>query len=220
MTETETDIELGEVTTIQSELPATTIESISEGSESFETVKFLALIPLIFAIGLYFFPAFISTWTISVGAFVLAITILYNFPHISRMMHTRRRGYEDLADREALSGADKTQFQDLFIKVINIPLAICVTVLVNYGLFQYHRSNLNNVEIVGMIGGLLSLYGRLHKFIGYIVLHMVHKHKVKHVERRRTSSIDVSQHDGRLEIPVDRDYADSHETLAAEFLAF
>lgn len=109
-----------------------------------------------------------------------------NFPYVSKIMHTKGLNYEDLADKQALTTREKEHYQKIFIQIINVPLAIFITGLVDYALFRFTHTVLNLQEVVGIIGGLGSAYVTFHELVGQLLIAVLHKSKVKKVKRRES----------------------------------
>jgi len=96
--------------------------------------------------------------------------VLYHCPYFLKSMHTRPLYFEELEDNGEIDKALKKRFQDIFLKVINVVLAIVMGAIVDYAFYRFHDSKLSWFEILGLMGGMLSLYRSAWDHIGRILL--------------------------------------------------
>lgn len=134
-----------------------------------KTRWFFLLIPF-FALPSYFFPILRTVYYITPSVAVCSYVILYHCPYFLKSMHTKPLYFEDLEDNEAIRESLKRKFQDVFLKIINVLLAIIVGGLVDYFLYRFQRSSLSWFEILGLIGGMLSLYRTMWDYVGRFLL--------------------------------------------------
>jgi len=133
---------------------------------------------------------YLNFYAVSGLSCVTSYLLFMNFPFISKIMHTRGLNYEDLADKHALTCGERQRYQLIFIQIINIPLAIFITALIDYALFRFTHTVLNLQEIVGIIGGLGSAYVSFHEVVGQMLITCLHKTKMNHVRKRKESGVD------------------------------
>ncbi len=106
-------------------------------------------------------------------------SILINFPYFSKFMHKRPMYYEDLEDEE-----DADYYQKIFIRTINIPLSIFVAFLSGYFIYKVKGTELTVFEIVGVVGGNISVYNNLQRKVGQILIDFLHWYRNKQLKRR------------------------------------
>lgn len=128
-------------------------------------------LPLLF---LYFLPIFFSKLRTSEFITPVSVTntfvVLYNFPILSLIFHSKPIYFEDLRD-ETLEDGLKDKFQKDFLIVISVALSFLSGVLANYFLFQIHTSSLKWFELIGVMGGVFSLYVKFQNGIGKILIY-------------------------------------------------
>lgn len=134
-----------------------------------KTRWFMLVIPLM-AIPPIFLKYFQSVLYITPCTVLGSYIILYHFPYFLKSMHTRPLYFEELENNEEIDKNLKKCFQDIFLKVINIVLAIVIGAIVDYAFYRFHDSKLSWFEILGLIGGMLSLYRSAWDYIGRVLL--------------------------------------------------
>jgi len=144
-------------------------------------------VPLCGALTIWFIPQAHTLYAVLILAVVSSYIFLQNFPTMSRFVHSRKRTFEDLVVQG--EPEDKDKFQSAFIHKVNILLSFFVAALVYYAKYRIEHTSLGWMEILGVIGGLISLYGRFHKSFGYILLTITYYRKKRHV-RRKLSDIE------------------------------
>lgn len=121
--------------------------------------------------------------------------VLLNFPILSNIMHTKPIYYEDLEDSDVEEHSEKRSYQILFDIIIQPPLAIFVAILSAYLIYRVKHSNLSPFEVVGIVGGNISIYGRAQKWIGQILLFYLKWRKDK-MQKKRKSSLTENENNG------------------------
>jgi hypothetical protein len=69
-------------------------------------------------------------------------------------------------------------------------MSLLAAAVLNYAVFRFQHSTLSHFELVGMVGGMLSLYGSCHEATGKALLKLLHRRKrpsPRTVELRRFS---------------------------------
>lgn len=115
---------------------------------------------------------------VSCYTFSASVIFLFNFPYFIQCLHLKPIYFEDLIINENIEPMIKTKFQDIFTRILNVLLAIALTILVNYGLYRLQDSTLSYFELLGILGGIISLYRTIWDYIGKLVLKilMIKKH--------------------------------------------
>jgi hypothetical protein len=104
------------------------------------------------------------------------------------MMHEKPVYYEDLEDNEVECFSERKAYQRLFTKIIQPPLSLFVAILAAYLIYKVKHSNLSPFEIVGIVGGNLSMYSKAQKWIGQVALWYLKRKKDKLQTKRKTST--------------------------------
>lgn len=107
--------------------------------------------------------------------------ILINFPVLSKFMHRKPIYFEDLHDADLLD-----HYQRIFIRTINVPLALFVSFLSGYFIYRIKSTSLTYFEIIGVVGGNISVYNNLQKRAGQILIDILH-YKLHTAKSRRMS---------------------------------
>ena len=118
-----------------------------------------------------------------VPAAIIIVYIFFNeYPSAVRRMHRRKLTYEDLEDFRDADPELRQRFQMVFTRVQQLGGALCGGMIVLYG-FHVFNSNQSLFEVVGILGGLLSLYARIFGYIGGFCITCLHrlKRKQQHV---------------------------------------
>lgn len=118
---------------------------------------------------------------------VSAYSLLINFPSLSHIMHRKPIYYEDLEDTDAESHSEKVGYQRIFVRVINVPLSIFIAMLAGYFIYRVKDSTLSPFEIVGVIGGITSIYGNGQKRVGQFIIDILNWRKQKFQKQRKLS---------------------------------
>jgi hypothetical protein len=67
-------------------------------------------------------------------------------------------------------------------------MSLLAAAVLNYAVFRIQHSTLGHFELVGMVGGMLSLYSSCHEATGKLLLKLLHRRKprpTRTVELRR-----------------------------------
>ena len=126
-----------------------------------------------------------------VPAAIVIVYIFFNeYPSAARRMHRRKLTYEDLEDFRDADPELRQRFQVVFTRVQQLGGALCGGMIVLYG-FHVIDSDQSLFEVIGILGGLLSLYARIFGYIGGFCITCLHtlKKKQQHVRTQpeRTS---------------------------------
>jgi hypothetical protein len=141
----------------------------------------LGIIPLIFVETLQTY-IYVSCYTL-----LSSVIFLYNCPYFIQCIHIKPVYFEDLQVDEKIDPLVKTKFQDVFTRVLNILLAMALTILVNYTLYKMKDSPLSVFELFGMLGGIISLYKTIWDYLGKILL------KILIIKKENHQSVKVKQ---------------------------
>ena len=126
--------------------------------------------------------------------------ISWNFPAISKFGYTRPIYFEDLEERNTKKFIKKKiiktiekskKFQNRFIILQQIILSVTLALIIDYSTHRYKDTTLVFTEILGLLGGLISLYSKITKIIGKIVLNCLYWRKKK---ERRELLLEMNRH--------------------------
>ena len=101
---------------------------------------------------------------------VATFILLINFPQIVKSIHGRPLCFEDLADEQYVDPLIKRHFQIIFICMLQITLTLIMTGLIYYYYDRLHNTELSKMEILGVLGGFISLLMKIENFIGNGIL--------------------------------------------------
>jgi uncharacterized membrane protein len=155
--------------------------------------KMLLVIPITGAVVLGVLPEmrlnyYLVTTFLSSSVYIL----LLNFPTLGSVMHTKPIYYEDLEDSDVEEHSERRVYQHLFNNVIQPPLAVFVAILSAYLIYKVKHSQLSPFEIVGIVGGNISMYGKAQKWIGQILI-LYLKWKKDRMQRKRKTSMSENE---------------------------
>jgi hypothetical protein len=125
---------------------------------------------------------------------ISSLIICWNFPGIAKMGYTKPIYFEDLAEQTQVSRKilkkkilnnieTSKNFQYQFILIQQIILSFTIAIIIEYASYRYKSTNLIFTEVLGLLGGLVSLYSKITKIIGKILLKFLYYKKKR--ERKR-----------------------------------
>lgn len=122
---------------------------------------------------------------ISISAFFSILILFYIFPILINILHTTPVYYEDIelmqnnidvldntsnSTINSIVIIDSRKLQKIFCIINGITGALFIVIIVNYTYKGFHNSNLKMIEIIGIIGGLISIYFKFQTYLGKGVL--------------------------------------------------
>ena len=145
----------------------------------------------ILTIPLFIFPIFLwndifnNIYYITPISFFISYFSLINLPKITQIIHEKPIYFEDLN----VDVGEKMKFQNWFIKSMEIILSFVSVGLTNYTLYKLSNSNLDKFEIMGMFGGIISLYTDIQNYIGKIILYILDRSKRNYIKSNMSPEI-------------------------------
>ena len=128
-----------------------------------------------------------------VPAAIVIVYIFFNeYPAAARRMHRRELTYEDLEDFRDADPELRQRFQVVFTRVQQLGGALCGGMVVLYG-FHVFDGEQSLFEVIGILGGLLSLYARVFGYIGGFCIACLHRLKKKQ-QHVRTQPEGTAEH--------------------------
>jgi hypothetical protein len=120
-----------------------------------------------------------SIYYVTASVVLSTASILLNFPKIIHFLHGKSVSYEDLEDEHAVEVRMKRRFQRAFEVTITATLAILMGAMIDYYLDRFNHTELSSLEILGVIGGFMSLLYKVEDFIGKVLLIVLHCYKTE-----------------------------------------
>jgi len=120
-----------------------------------------------------------SIYYVTASVILSTGAILLNFPKIIHFLHGKSVSYEDLEDEHAVEVRMKRRFQRAFEVTITATLAILMAALIDYYLDRFDNTELSTLEILGVIGGFISLLHKIEDIIGKMLLVGLHCYKTE-----------------------------------------
>lgn len=109
-------------------------------------------------------PPLQSAWAVTPAAVACGFAACRAFPRVTVVMHQTPLYYDDLDHAEA---------RRVFSALSSITMSILLAAVIDYGLFRFSNSHLSGFELVGVVGGMLSVYGKAHEMVGKALLHLI-----------------------------------------------
>jgi len=142
---------------------------------------------------LIFFERLQNDFYIFLSCLISSFIISWNFPALSKFGYTKPIYFEDLEQKDNYKKIIKKKiinnietskkFQNRFIILQQFILSITLALIIDYSTHRYKNTTLVFTEILGLLGGLFSLYGKITKGIGKVVLNILYWRKKK--ERKK-----------------------------------
>lgn len=130
----------------------------------------LLAIPIL-ATFLLIIPEMRNFYFISFLSFLGAYTLLYIFPCLCIMMHTKPIYVKDLDHaEEGVDLATQLQFRTIFISTINFCMAGIIASLVNYFIYRVQSEHRDYWDLLSFAGGLCAIYSRAQTYLGKAIL--------------------------------------------------
>ena len=113
------------------------------------------------------------------------LIITWNFPYLSKMSYTKPIYYEDLVDDEKkikkkiIKNMEVSKkFKNRFIIFQQLILSVTLAILVEY-FIKFHHNKYTIYELFGLIGGMFSLYVKITRFVGKLILNWLYQLKTQ-----------------------------------------
>lgn len=121
------------------------------------------------------------------------LILTWNFPYLSHVSYNKPIYYDDLIKNDLQNNNEKNniiynleisnKFRHKFIFFQQIIFSFTVAIMVEYISIRYHDINFLTTEFLGILGGLISLYLKIIKLTGKVILIILYKLKKR--ERNR-----------------------------------
>lgn len=124
--------------------------------------------------------------------FTSLLILTWNFPIISRLIYSRPIYFEDLSNTLILENKEKTKiiydiensnkFKSKFIIFQQFIISLVIALMADYIRSRLNSDNVTPIEILGVIGGLISIMIKIIKILGKISLYIIYKQSKKEIE--------------------------------------
>lgn len=112
---------------------------------------------------------------------ISTFVLLFNFPRIVAAIHSKPFYYNDLKNNK-MNFETKRQYQWIFIAILQVTITIVISVLSFYYYDRFHATTLSGMEVIGVLGGMLSLLLKIEHVIGRLALFILKQCKNKDEE--------------------------------------
>ncbi len=112
---------------------------------------------------------------------MVAFTSFFSFitiPILTSYLNTKALEYGDLLDHTHSSEEMKGRYQKIYTRILYVTSVVLVTSLTYYIIFLFRFSNLDWIELIGIIGGWLSMYKKCHVIMSEILIFVLFHYKV------------------------------------------
>tara|TARA_B100000161_G_C33546483_1_gene413306 strand:- start:15 stop:593 length:579 start_codon:yes stop_codon:yes gene_type:complete len=132
------------------------------------------------------FPLFRNDFYIVFAFFISMFIVTWNFPFLSKFGYTKPIYYEDLIEdnnsrvtKKILYNIELSKkFKNRFMIFQQLILSFTLAMLIEYSL-RFFTNQYNISEFLGLMGGMLSLYVKITRTVGKIILNLLYKWKIK-----------------------------------------
>tara|TARA_B100000768_G_C11279013_1_gene377468 strand:+ start:897 stop:1457 length:561 start_codon:yes stop_codon:yes gene_type:complete len=121
------------------------------------------------------------------------LILTWNFPYLSHVSYDKPVYYDDLVKNDLKNYEYKkniiynletsNKFRHKFIFMQQIIFSFTLAILVEYITLKYKNTKLLSTEFLGILGGLISLYFKIIKITGKVILIVLYKLKKKERDR-------------------------------------
>ena len=112
--------------------------------------------------------------------FITVLSFLYNFQYFTIFFHEKPVYFEDLKDTNNKINFNPTEnikFQNTFIFIHQITLSIAFVVIIDFFYHRLHNVKLTLIQILGIVGGFISLYQRITSLLGNLLIEILYRTK-------------------------------------------
>lgn len=131
---------------------------------------------------------------IFISCMISSLIICWNFPKLAKLGHMRPIYIEDLDELDNLNKKvikkkilntieSSKKFQYRFVLVQQLILSITLALIIEYATYRYKNTQLFLTEILGLLGGLVSLYSKITRMLGKLILYILYQNKKKEREK-------------------------------------
>lgn len=108
---------------------------------------------------------------------LFSTSLLLNFPKIIHMLHSKVTTIEDLEDIRTTDKQIQNRFITIFEITLTFMMAIMIGVVIEYYQNKIEFSNLYNMEILGIFGGILGIMRESESTIAKCLLVVLKRYK-------------------------------------------
>ena len=137
-----------------------------------------------------YFPIFKNEFYIFLSVFISLLILTWNFPYLSKFGYTRPIYFEDLIKDDKSVVKKKImynielskKFKNRFLIFQQFILSITIAVVVEYINLKYELKDYQAMEFLGLIGGIFSLYAKIIRSVGKLILTILYYCKKREKE--------------------------------------
>ena len=144
-------------------------------------------LPLGALVCLWYVPEeiYFSLYFLSPICFVSSFALLCNFPQLGSWIHTKPLHVNDLR----VIHSKKQNFLWWYTYITNALLAVVITGIIDWTFtIQKKHLSASAVEILGTLGGVLSLYLKIESVVATSLLHLTFQCKQQSKKKKRTTN--------------------------------
>lgn len=141
---------------------------------------------------LLFFENYQNEFYIFLSSFMSITIFIWIIPYLSQVSYTKPIYFEDLDDNnnnnvitnKILYNIELSKkFKNRFIIIQRFLSGITFGIVIEYMYFRYKTNNYRSMELLGLIGGILSLLATIIRIAGKFLLYILYKLKKKEKEK-------------------------------------
>jgi hypothetical protein len=141
-------------------------------------------------LGLAWVPLTLCTYPykqgmIVIGSVVTAYFVFRTLPYLSKVIHQKPTYFEDLMVYGAPTSGLQHERRLLFSQIMACCLAVAVGSVVEYGFIKLQHVHMNYLEVLGVVGGLCSLYRSIQNCVGKLVIFVLKRREARRPTRRQ-----------------------------------
>jgi hypothetical protein len=140
-----------------------------------------------------FYDIFQNDFYIFLSTFMSLFVLGWNFPGIAKFFYSRPIYFEDLDDNKSDKKIVKnkilynielsSKFKSRFIIFQQLLSSVAIALVAEYINMKYKTNKYNTMELLGLIGGLLSLLTKIIRMSGHLFLSLLYYLKKKEKEK-------------------------------------
>lgn len=164
--------------------------SLNESSKCIVVKRLMMFLPITALLCFWYIPQeiYFSLYFLSPVCFISSYAILCNFPQLGSWIHTKPLHVNDLR----VLKSKKQAFLWWYTYITNALLAVVITGIIDWTFtIQKKHHKASTIEILGTLGGVLSLYLKFESVVALSILHLTFRLKQQRSQKslKHTSSI-------------------------------
>nr|QFG74213.1 MAG: hypothetical protein [Megaviridae environmental sample] len=138
------------------------------------------------------FPNFKNNFYIFLSSFMSLFIFIWIIPYLSKISYTKPIYFEDLDDNNNDNSVVRNKilynielskkFKDRFIFYQQLLTGITFGIVIEYLYYRYNSEEYKTIELLGLIGGILSLLAKIIRLSGKMMLFVLYRLKKQEKE--------------------------------------